>query len=233
MAFSVTILGSSSAIPTSNRNLTAHLLNVDERFFLIDCGEGTQLQLKKYKAKFSRLDHIFITHLHGDHIFGLPGLISTLNLLEELPNESTSHVCICPGRHDHAAGCMWPRADGCFGEDPARDHLPEVEREEEVGRPLAQARQPLRRVEALGKFLDTDDGKNLLAGYKRATNIIRIEEKKDGREYVERPDPSLYRQDEFVVLIYGMVQVACGALLGRQSSIEMSTPLRVSRYRQK
>ena len=54
----------------------------------------------------------------------------------------------------------------------------------------------VRRVEALGNFLDTEDGKNLLAGYKRATNIIRIEEKKDGREYVERPDPSLYRQDE-------------------------------------
>jgi glycyl-tRNA synthetase beta chain len=54
----------------------------------------------------------------------------------------------------------------------------------------------VRRVEALGKFLDTDDGKNLLAGYKRAINIIRIEEKKDGREYVGRPDPSLYRQDE-------------------------------------
>jgi glycyl-tRNA synthetase beta chain len=54
----------------------------------------------------------------------------------------------------------------------------------------------VRRVEALGKFLETEDGKNLLAGYKRATNIIRIEEKKDGREYVERPDPSLYRQDE-------------------------------------
>jgi glycyl-tRNA synthetase beta chain len=54
----------------------------------------------------------------------------------------------------------------------------------------------VRRVEALGKFLDTDDGKNLLAGYKRATNIIRIEEKKDAREYVGKPDPSLYRQDE-------------------------------------
>jgi glycyl-tRNA synthetase beta chain len=54
----------------------------------------------------------------------------------------------------------------------------------------------VRRVEALGKFLDTDDGKNLLAGYKRATNIIRIEEKKDAREYIGRPDPSLYRQDE-------------------------------------
>jgi glycyl-tRNA synthetase beta chain len=54
----------------------------------------------------------------------------------------------------------------------------------------------VRRIEALGKFLDTEDGKNLLAGYKRATNIIRIEEKKDGREYIGRPDPSLYRQDE-------------------------------------
>jgi glycyl-tRNA synthetase beta chain len=54
----------------------------------------------------------------------------------------------------------------------------------------------VRRVEALGKFLDTEDGKNLLAGYKRATNIIRIEEKKDGRQYVDKPDPSLYRQEE-------------------------------------
>jgi glycyl-tRNA synthetase beta chain len=54
----------------------------------------------------------------------------------------------------------------------------------------------VRRVEALGQFLDSEDGKNLLAGYKRATNIIRIEEKKDAREYVGRPDPSLYRQDE-------------------------------------
>jgi glycyl-tRNA synthetase beta chain len=54
----------------------------------------------------------------------------------------------------------------------------------------------VRRVEALGKFLDTEDGKNLLAGYKRATNIIRIEEKKDKREYTDAPKPNLYRQDE-------------------------------------
>ncbi len=58
----------------------------------------------------------------------------------------------------------------------------------------------VRRVEALGKFLDTEDGKNLLAGYKRATNIIRIEEKKDGREYTGAPDPKLFRQDEEVTL---------------------------------
>jgi glycyl-tRNA synthetase beta chain len=54
----------------------------------------------------------------------------------------------------------------------------------------------VRRVEALGKFLDTEDGKNLLAGTKRAANILRIEEKKDAREFVGKPDPSLYRQDE-------------------------------------
>ena len=82
MTFELTILGSSSAVPTSKRNLTAHVLNVHERFFLIDCGEGTQLQLRRNKIRFGKIDHIFISHLHGDHIFGLFGLISTFNLLE-------------------------------------------------------------------------------------------------------------------------------------------------------
>lgn len=81
MTFELTILGSSSAVPTSKRNLTAHVLNVHERFFLIDCGEGTQLQLRRNKIRFGKIDHIFISHLHGDHIFGLFGLISTFNLL--------------------------------------------------------------------------------------------------------------------------------------------------------
>jgi ribonuclease Z len=81
VTFELTILGSSSAVPTSKRNLTAHVLNVHERFFLIDCGEGTQLQLRKNKIRFGKIDHIFISHLHGDHIFGLFGLISTFNLL--------------------------------------------------------------------------------------------------------------------------------------------------------
>ena len=81
MTFELTILGSSSAIPTSKRNLTAHVLNVHERFFLIDCGEGTQIQIRKNKIKFGKINHIFISHLHGDHIFGLFGLISTFNLL--------------------------------------------------------------------------------------------------------------------------------------------------------
>jgi len=82
LTFELTILGSSSAIPTSKRNLTAHVLNVYERFFLIDCGEGTQLQLRRNKIRFGKINHIFISHLHGDHIFGLFGLISTFNMLK-------------------------------------------------------------------------------------------------------------------------------------------------------
>jgi len=79
--FEVTILGSSSALPTSQRNTTAQLVNHAERFFLVDCGEGTQIQLRRFNLKFFRIDHIFISHLHGDHFFGLPGLINTFNLL--------------------------------------------------------------------------------------------------------------------------------------------------------
>ncbi|HAH22992.1 MAG TPA: ribonuclease Z [Prolixibacteraceae bacterium] len=81
MSFQLTILGTSSALPTSNRYPTAQVLNVLGRFFLIDCGEGTQTQMRKYKIGFSKIDRIFITHLHGDHIFGLIGLISTMILL--------------------------------------------------------------------------------------------------------------------------------------------------------
>ncbi len=81
MTFSLTILGSSSAVPTSTRFPAAHVVNLHERCFLIDCGEGTQIQLRRNNIGFGKIDHIFITHIHGDHTFGLFGLISTLNLL--------------------------------------------------------------------------------------------------------------------------------------------------------
>ncbi len=81
MPFEVTILGSSSALPTSERYPTAQVLNVLGRFFLIDCGEGTQIQLRRNKISFGKIKHICISHLHGDHYYGLIGLISTMNLL--------------------------------------------------------------------------------------------------------------------------------------------------------
>ena len=81
MSFKLTILGCNSAVPSVDRHPTAQLLNADERFFLIDCGEGTQVQLRKYQLSFQRINHIFISHLHGDHYFGLIGLISSMHLL--------------------------------------------------------------------------------------------------------------------------------------------------------
>lgn len=79
-SFSVTILGSSSALPTSHRFPTSQVVRLNEQLFLVDCGEGTQIQLRKYGFKMGRINHILISHLHGDHIYGLPGLISSLAL---------------------------------------------------------------------------------------------------------------------------------------------------------
>jgi ribonuclease Z len=81
MRFEIKVLGSSSAMPTKTRNLSAQVLNINEKFFLIDCGEGTQIHLKRFGVKFTRINHIFISHLHGDHFFGLIGLLATLQLL--------------------------------------------------------------------------------------------------------------------------------------------------------
>ena len=75
------ILGSCSAYPTHNRFTTSQILQINGKSFLIDCGEGAQIQLRKNKIKFNSIEDILISHLHGDHFFGLPGLILTFNLL--------------------------------------------------------------------------------------------------------------------------------------------------------
>jgi len=80
MKFEVTILGSSSATPIFNRNPSAQALNINEHFYLVDCGEGTQQQMLRFDVKPSRIDHIFISHLHGDHYLGLVGLLSSMHL---------------------------------------------------------------------------------------------------------------------------------------------------------
>ncbi|MDB4999878.1 MAG: ribonuclease [Mucilaginibacter sp.] len=80
MKFEVTILGSSSATPIFNRNPTAQVLNINEKLYLVDCAEGTQQQMLRYEVKASRIDYIFISHLHGDHYLGLVGLLSSMHL---------------------------------------------------------------------------------------------------------------------------------------------------------
>lgn len=79
--FELHILGCGSALPTTRHFATSQVVNLREKLFMIDCGEGVQMQLRRSRLKFSRLNHIFISHLHGDHCFGLPGLISTLGML--------------------------------------------------------------------------------------------------------------------------------------------------------
>lgn len=80
MEFEVTILGSNSAIPAHGRNQSAQLVMIGQSGLLLDCGEATQIQLRKFKLKFSKIDFIFISHLHGDHYLGLMGLISSFHL---------------------------------------------------------------------------------------------------------------------------------------------------------
>ncbi|HEX5023735.1 MAG TPA: ribonuclease Z [Agriterribacter sp.] len=78
--FAVTILGNNSALPMHNRHPTAQVVYYEEHLFLVDCGEGTQMQMTRYKVKRNRIKYIFISHLHGDHCFGLPGLLTSYGL---------------------------------------------------------------------------------------------------------------------------------------------------------
>ena len=79
--FEVTVLGCGSATPTTFRHPSAQVVNVRDKLFMVDCGEGAQVEFRRAKFNFSRLGHVFISHLHGDHCFGLPGLLSTLGLM--------------------------------------------------------------------------------------------------------------------------------------------------------
>lgn len=79
--FNINILGCGSALPTTRHLATSQIVDLRDKLYMIDCGEGTQIQMRNMRIRFGRLNHIFISHLHGDHCFGLPGLISTLGML--------------------------------------------------------------------------------------------------------------------------------------------------------
>lgn len=92
--FAVTILGNNSALPAYDRHPTAQIVTLNDQLLLIDCGEGTQMQLSRYKVKRGKLNHIFISHLHGDHYFGLIGLVTSMGLLGR---EQPLHLYAPPG----------------------------------------------------------------------------------------------------------------------------------------
>lgn len=79
--FNINVLGCGSALPTTRHLATSQIVDLRDKLYMIDCGEGTQVQMRRMRVRFGRLAHIFISHLHGDHCFGLPGLISTLGML--------------------------------------------------------------------------------------------------------------------------------------------------------
>ena len=80
--FDVTLLGCGSATPTLRHEATAQVVNLHDKLYMIDCGEGAQLQMRRMHIQFNRLTHIFISHLHDNHYFGLPELLSTLGMLK-------------------------------------------------------------------------------------------------------------------------------------------------------
>lgn len=122
----LTILGCYAATPRTFTNPTSQVLNIQNHLMLIDCGEGTQVQLRKYKVKFSRIKHIFISHLHGDHFFGLPGLISSFRLLGR---EEELHIYGPKGIKEAISlllklGDSWTNYPLIFHELDARESIP-------------------------------------------------------------------------------------------------------------
>jgi ribonuclease Z len=121
----VTILGNNSALPAFDRHPTAQVVTVDDQLFLMDCGENTQVQLSKYKIRWGRINYIFISHLHGDHYFGLPGFIHSMGLLNR---ENDLHL-FAPGPLQEILDLQFRAADSSL---PFKLHFHVLEGEGEL-----------------------------------------------------------------------------------------------------
>ncbi|WP_294598373.1 ribonuclease Z [uncultured Rikenella sp.] len=183
MTFRVTILGCSSARPTATRHHTAHVLNVHEQFFLIDCGEGTQYQLLRCGINPLKINVIFISHLHGDHVYGIFGLLSTMSMM----GRTRRLEIIAP----HPFGEMLRSHLGFFGvELPYPLEIKEVDTRQNTdvwsNRVFSVSSLPLRhRVPCCGYlFREREPGlnvyKHLVEGY--GLNPAQIAALKQGRD---------------------------------------------------
>jgi ribonuclease Z len=202
LSFKVTILGSSGAVPAYGRFPSAQLVEIQNRYFLIDCGEGCQMQMMRYQVNFHRISHIFISHLHGDHFLGLPGLIFTMHLqhrtndlhiygprgLDEIITVQFRHSRSAPGFKIHFHRIESELHKTVFEDDaltvdafPLQHHIPcsgFLFREKQKPRRIDKSRLPeglsIQQLAGLKNGLDvTDDNGNVI--YKN--DVLTIEPK--------------------------------------------------------
>lgn len=111
MRFSLTLLGTSSAMPQPGRFASSQVLNVQERLYLVDCGEGAQMRMSKHDVRRSKINQIFISHLHGDHFFGLPGLLTSFGLNDR---QAPLDIFSPPGLEEMMRALILPQGKGEF-----------------------------------------------------------------------------------------------------------------------
>ncbi len=128
MRFSLTLLGTSSAMPQPGRFASSQVLNVQERLYLVDCGEGAQMRMSEYDVRRSKIDQIFISHLHGDHFFGLPGLITSYGLNDR---QTPLDIFSPPGLEEMMRALILPPGKGEFS-FPVTFHVIDTEQHQLV-----------------------------------------------------------------------------------------------------
>lgn len=199
MNFDVTILGTGSAIPTKDRFLSGQVVNHEEHLFLVDCGEGTQIQLRRFKKSINRISGIFISHLHADHYLGLPGLLSSMDLLGRV----TPITLYCPKGLDEILEVNFRVTNArpsypihwVFTETQGMNLLLDTDKLQVFSFPLKH-RVPCTGFWFKEKIKPRKFDKNLLKKYfVTPDEIVAI---KNGADYTA-PDGQFYRNEEITI----------------------------------